>query len=253
MKQLQAACISLLPLVNGFQFLNQTGGSFPAQMYAQSTFAYSFVDSLVSIDYYGPSSTVGACNIMGYWHTGNNNAFGRSIPSQQKSLDTVACTDKCSIELCGYIPAQNGSIILDGHLYNGLPVRADSGVRIPLTDIGASDNLKPADYYNFPDLQVFPAIAGAVVPIYNIPDFDSMNITSPLILSRSTLVNIFLGNITVSLCTSYQPTFDNKLACEEPLISFAPLLTTCTMSSFSTNTAFLCSIGMTGGLAPTMH
>ena len=140
---------------------------------------------------------------MGYWHTGNNNHFGNIIDSKKKSLDTAICTDKCSAVLCGYTPTLNGSITLDGIFYSGLPVRADSGIRIPLADIGASDiPLKPVEYFNFPDLQVFPAVAGAVVPIYNIPDFIAMNITSPLILSRSTLVNIFLGKITVSLCAS---------------------------------------------------
>ena len=185
---------------HGLQFLNQTGGSFPKNIYAESTFAYTFIDPLASINYYGPSSTVGNCNIMGYWHTGNNNDFGSVISSSKKILDTAICTDKCSTELCGYTPILNGSITLDGIFYSGLPLRADSGIRIPLTDIGASDQpLKPVDYFNFPDLQVFPAVAGAVVPIYNIPDFIAMNITSPLILSRSTLVNIFLGKITVSL------------------------------------------------------
>ena len=189
--------------LHGLQFLNQTGGSFPVGIYAQSTFAYTFIDRLVSINYYGPSSTVGVCNMMGYWHSGNNNDFGSVIPYNKKTVDTAKCTDKCTTELCGYTPTLNGSITRDGITYSGLPVRTDSGIRIPLTDIGATDQpLKPVDYFNFPDLQVFPAVAGAVVPIYNIPDFVTTNVTSPLVLSRSTLVNIFLGRIMVSLCTS---------------------------------------------------
>jgi hypothetical protein len=37
-----------------------------------------------------------------------------------------------------------------------------------------------------------------VVPIYNIPELASSNITTPLILSRSSIVNIFMGFIRVS-------------------------------------------------------
>jgi phosphate transport system substrate-binding protein len=50
-----------------------------------------------------------------------------------------------------------------------------------------------ADYQAYPDLQMYPAFAGAVVPIYNIPELGS---DPPLVLSRMTLANIFLGKIS---------------------------------------------------------
>jgi hypothetical protein len=56
----------------------------------------------------------------------------------------------------------------------------------------------PSDLDNFPDLQMFPAVAGAVVPIYNIPEIPS-NSNLSLVLNRKTLKNIFIGNIQVSI------------------------------------------------------
>jgi hypothetical protein len=178
--------------------LNQTGGSFPDRIYQISSFSDGFVATLDTLTYFGPSSSVGKCNIMGYWHTGNTDRSGSLIPTSTKVRDKIMCTDTCTLASCGYVSTTTGSITIAGKTYDGLPVRNDAGSRLPLTDIGASDgNLSPADYFNFPDLQMLPALAGAVVPLYNIPDFDRLNITQHLILSRSSLVNIFMGFITV--------------------------------------------------------
>lgn len=182
--------------------LNQTGGSFPNSVYLQTTFSYNFVEPTVSLSYYGPSSTVGKCNTMGYWHTANNGFNENLIPLSVKKFDQAVCTDKCTLATCGYTPRTNASYVLAGTNYNKLTIRRDASRRIPLTDIGASDGLLgPADYLNFPDIQMLPATAGAVVPIYNIPELVALHIVDPLILSRSSLVNIFMGKITVRLHT----------------------------------------------------
>lgn len=189
--------------------LNQTGGSFPDRIYQISTFSDGFVVPSDSLTYFGPSSSVGKCNIMGYWHTGNTDRSGNLIPTKTKARDKIMCTDTCTLASCGYVPTTTGSITIAGKTYDGLPVRNDAGSRLPLSDIGATDgNLSPADYFNFPDLQMLPALAGAVVPLYNIPEFDRLNITQSLILSRSSLVNIFMGFITVwrLLISKYNPT-----------------------------------------------
>ena len=44
--------------------LNGTGGSFPAQLYSQTTFFYQFVDPTTTLTYYGPDSASGKCNAM---------------------------------------------------------------------------------------------------------------------------------------------------------------------------------------------
>ena len=182
--------------------LNQTGGSFPNSVYHQTTFSYNFVEPTVSLSYYGPSSTVGKCNTMGYWHTANNGLNENLIPLTVKKLDQAICTDKCTTATCGYTPRTNASYVLAGTTYNKLTIRRDASRRIPLTDIGASDGLLgAADYLNFPDIQMLPATAGAVVPIYNIPELVTLHIADPLILSRSSLVNIFMGKITVRSTT----------------------------------------------------
>ena len=192
------ACLS--PVIRAQYAMNQTGGSFPNSVYLQTTFSYNFVAPKESLSYFGPSSSVGKCNIMGYWHTANTDVSGNAIPLATRTLDRTICTDKCTVATCGYVPVKTGSITLGGISYSGLAARNDASTRVPLTDIGASDGLLgAADYYNFPDLQMLPAIAGAVVPVYNIPELASSNITTPLILSRSSLVNIYLGLITVRL------------------------------------------------------
>ena len=58
-------------------------------------------------------------------------------------------------------------------------------------DFAGSDSLlKRADYAAYPDLQMYPTLAGAVVPVYMLP-----NVTD-LILSTTTLAKIFRGEIT---------------------------------------------------------
>ncbi|CEO97692.1 G-protein coupled receptors family 3 profile domain-containing protein [Plasmodiophora brassicae] len=57
---------------------------------------------------------------------------------------------------------------------------------------GCSDSpISDSMYASYPDLQMFPTIATAVVPIYNVPE-----LTKPLVLTRSALAKIFMGVIT---------------------------------------------------------
>jgi phosphate transport system substrate-binding protein len=59
-------------------------------------------------------------------------------------------------------------------------------------DFAGSDSLVTADEYAAgKDLQMYPMVAGAVVPVYNID-----GITSTLVLDRETLANIYLAKIT---------------------------------------------------------
>jgi phosphate transport system substrate-binding protein len=59
-------------------------------------------------------------------------------------------------------------------------------------DFAGSDSLlSEADYQNGKDLQMYPMLAGAVVPIYNI-----QGVTTTITLDRITLVSIYSGTIT---------------------------------------------------------
>lgn len=59
-------------------------------------------------------------------------------------------------------------------------------------DFAGSDSmLKDEEYAAGKDLQMYPILAGAVVPIYNIE-----GITTSIVLDRETLTNIYLGTIT---------------------------------------------------------
>ena len=161
--------------------LNSTGGTFPDSVYQETVFSYEFVNKIDEsmVTYAALGSSAGKCNIMGYWSTANTNFF---LSQQTKTRDTLICTDQCnspsSISICG-----NSSILFP---------RFDSGIRKPLINFAGSDSvLGNADYNAFPDLQMFPSLAGAVVPIYNIPDLNG----HVLALSRGTMAGIFLGNI----------------------------------------------------------
>ncbi len=58
-------------------------------------------------------------------------------------------------------------------------------------DFAGSDSLLKDDQYaKMPDLQMLPMLAGAVVPIYNVPGMDKLTLDGP------TLVNIFMAKIT---------------------------------------------------------
>ena len=119
---------------------------------------------------------------MGYWHIGNKDA-AYSFPSfHEREIDTDICTDVCTISKCGYD--------------SKVSPRVDNITRlsrVPLVDFAMSEvPFFERDYEIYPDLQMYPAFAGAVVPIYNLPELSTKD---RLVLSRSTLANIFLGKI----------------------------------------------------------
>ena len=63
-------------------------------------------------------------------------------------------------------------------------------------DFGGSDSLlKTAEYEKGGDLQMFPMVAGAVVPVFNLTD-EKGKVISNLVLNRQTLADIFLGKIS---------------------------------------------------------
>jgi phosphate transport system substrate-binding protein len=66
------------------------------------------------------------------------------------------------------------------------------GIADKTIDFAGSDSLlKDEEYAATPGLQMFPTLAGAVVPIFNIKDY-----TGTLVLDGPTLANIYLGKIT---------------------------------------------------------
>jgi len=57
-------------------------------------------------------------------------------------------------------------------------------------DFAGSDALlDDVDYLNFTDIQMYPAVAGAVVPVYNLPELDAIPHT--LVLSREVISQVF--------------------------------------------------------------
>jgi phosphate transport system substrate-binding protein len=64
-------------------------------------------------------------------------------------------------------------------------------------DFAGSDSLlAAADYTKGVDLQMYPMLAGAVVPVYNIWLDDKTQLTQTITLDRPTLVGIFLGTVS---------------------------------------------------------
>ena len=160
-------------------YLNATGGTSLSQVYQGATFSYQFTNDEDIVNYFPLGSTTSLCNIMGYWQTANVNPF---LSVSTKIRDTLICTDKCNspstIAICG-----NSSIAYP---------RFDRASRKPLVDFATTYSVLGAvDYKAFPDLQMLPALAGAVVPIYNIAELQGYS----LILSRNSIALIFLGAI----------------------------------------------------------
>ena len=160
-------------------FLNATGGTFAKNVLLDSMFAFQFVFPQDVISYFALGPATGKCNIMGYWHSGNT-------PSEQpnatiRAIDTAICTDACTQSVCGWVS-------------NTINNRSNHFRKTPLVDFAMSGSpLSAADYVYYKDLLVLPALAGGVVPIYNIPELTA-NPSLYLVLSRSTISNIFLGN-----------------------------------------------------------
>ena len=134
--------------------------------------------------YFALGSTTGKCNVMGYWHTGNT-------PTQQpddqiRSVDTLICTDACTQAVCGWDKTST------------INNRSNHFRTIPIVDFGATGSLlTDNDYKYYKDLLMLPALAGGVVPVFNIPELTSASTTNPsvfLVLSRNTIADIFLGN-----------------------------------------------------------
>lgn len=64
-------------------------------------------------------------------------------------------------------------------------------------DFGASDAILNQDQLNSaPGLQMFPTVAGAIVPSYNLKDANGNQITAQIKFPRTALADIYLGKIT---------------------------------------------------------
>ena len=64
-------------------------------------------------------------------------------------------------------------------------------------DFACSDSLISASQYSeFPDVQMYPVVAGAVTPVYNLPMIDSVMGKSSLVLTKEALSLIYAGVIT---------------------------------------------------------
>ncbi|KAJ1458779.1 hypothetical protein M885DRAFT_419702, partial [Pelagophyceae sp. CCMP2097] len=69
----------------------------------------------------------------------------------------------------------------------------DSVINAAVDFAGSDSLLDDADYEAMPDLQMYPATAAAVVPVINLRSL--VNANAKLIVDRSTLPLIFLGDI----------------------------------------------------------
>lgn len=137
--------------------LNAGGASFPAAMYQDVTFAHSFRQS-------------GSADFM--YHPIGSSAGKRRIKAGGQE-----CME------------QTGQSVLGDHH------SAHRGGPCFTLDWAASDSLlSESDYAAYPDLQMYPTMAGAVVPIFNLPGFaaDDELVLTPLLVSR-----LFRGAVTM--------------------------------------------------------
>ena len=91
-------------------------------------------------------------------------------------------------------------------------------------DFACSDSLISASQYSqFPDVQMYPVVAGAVTPVYNLPEVDSTSGKSSLVLTKETLSLIYAGVITKwnddRIKSANKPNIQNVLPDEDILVS----------------------------------
>jgi phosphate transport system substrate-binding protein len=71
-----------------------------------------------------------------------------------------------------------------------------SAITSKTVDFGASDAiLNDAQYTAAPGIQMFPTVAGAIVPVYNLKDTDGKVITATIQFPYSAIADIYLGKI----------------------------------------------------------
>ena len=145
MRLLRAALLAIFAVAKGQQplKLRAGGASFPAAMYRDITFAYSFLHP-----------TTGGVDIS--YHSVGSSAGKRWIVDGSRRCD---------------------------------------GARPCVTlDWAASDSLlTESDYAAYPDLRMFPTMAGAVVPIFNLPGFRE---GEDLLLTPALVSKVFRGAVT---------------------------------------------------------
>jgi len=199
-------CILELLFSQAF-ILNATGGSFPEIVYSNSIFAYKFVQPNITQSYSPLGSSLGKCNIMGFWYGTNVPNPAWTTVTDPRTLDQNLCGTKQSLTSCSLrTPANcppspptspdvnNGYNVPPPRGINNLPNCPSSNCnhpwRPPLVDYAGSDSLLSAvDYASIPDLQMYPAVAGGSVPVYNIPELSNYTLT----LGKKSIVGIFMG------------------------------------------------------------
>ena len=111
-------------------------------------------------------------------------------------MDLVAEGSSLANELMQKTAFAYGLVEPDVHIHYA-PTGSGAGkaaIKADAAAFGGSDSLyKESDYASNPELQMYPSVAAGVVPIFNIAGFANDDI---LVLSRTTIVNIFLGTIT---------------------------------------------------------
>lgn len=110
------------------------------------------------------------------------NGAGATFPAPAYAAWTFAYLTVDPVAAVNYQPTGSGA--------------GKKGIIDGTVDFGGSDSLlKSSEYKKGGDLQMFPMLAGAVVPVFNLVDAKGKVITN-LILSRATLTGIFLGTIS---------------------------------------------------------
>jgi phosphate transport system substrate-binding protein len=149
------------------------GASFPKNLYWDAIFAYQFVDNTAEISYASTGSGKGKCRMTKASGTGS--WFGKSGVKATPAGHEAGCTDD-----------------------NPAPKNLDYA--------GADSLLKSGDYTAYPDIQMYPTVAGAVVPIFNLKN-DSI----PLVLTPALTSRIFRNDVNKwdhADIKALNPTFD---------------------------------------------
>jgi ABC-type phosphate transport system substrate-binding protein len=149
--------------------LNVTG-SYELKSTLEKLFFNYYYEKRHNINYDGSASS-GKCNMIGLWH--KDNSYDTNVISYSRvQQDTKLCSN-----LSNYVDHYN-----------------------PIVDYALLDSystISSPDRKDFPDIVNIPTVVGAIVPIVNLKlNRDQKAYLSPLKLAKSTLVQIFFGEIS---------------------------------------------------------
>jgi ABC-type phosphate transport system substrate-binding protein len=178
---------------NGLLLIQGVGSSFPQRFFQDVAFAYRSTGPDASLTYTSTSSSQGVCRVEDYFKECDNPFFNATVPCVN-----LLTEEECAVAIesdpgvCNQNASEGSDCVLAcGNCNLSCDGDTCDTTRPVYVDFGATDFiLTDEDYAEYPDIQLYPAVAGGVVPIFNLANVPALTLT------KMTLSRIFRSNIT---------------------------------------------------------